>query len=259
MGESVTVQINPATVHRFQKSGAYSVTAEGVIPVALAPSTDFSQPAIVFKSNTISINVDADAASKLLISAALEERTNLQPGCNETILEASTKALANCQILALAAATDAADPSSKRFVEYFGTNSSETRDIVVTRFRNVAQECATTDSGVSRYFCYDYYGICESDGPLNAYTLWSANTMVMCPLFYNLPPLPLGCHQQCQATTTIHESTHVPAVYEPHTNDYAYAYNASVALPPERSLQNADSYSLYANGGCRILSRASTC
>ncbi|KAF4838969.1 Neutral protease 2-like protein [Colletotrichum tropicale] len=246
-GESIAVAIDVAKVHNFEKSGRFSVTAEGLLPVGHASSTSFNQPAIAFKSNTIDINVDAVAASGLMVAPALEERTNVQAGCNETTSDASLKALANCQALALAAAADAADPSSKRFVEYFGTNSSETRNIVVTRLRNVAQECSTTNSGVSRYFCYDYYGICEIDGPLNAYTAWDVNTMVMCPLFYGLPPLPQGCHRQCQATTTIHETTHCEAVYEPHTNDYAYAYNASVALPPERALQNADNYSLYAN------------
>ncbi|KAF3800713.1 Neutral protease 2-like [Colletotrichum gloeosporioides] len=246
-GESIAVAIDVANVHYFEKSGRFSVIADGLIPVGLASSTSFDQPAIAFKSNAIDIDVDAVAASRLMVAPALAERTNVQAGCNETTSDASLKALANCQVLALAAAADAADPSSKRFVEYFGTNSSETRNIVVTRLKNVAQECSTTNSGVSRYFCYDYYGVCEIDGPLNAYTAWDVNTMVMCPLFYGLPPLPQGCHRQCQATTTIHETTHCEAVYEPHTNDYAYAYNASVALPSERALQNADNYSLYAN------------
>ncbi|KAF0320947.1 neutral protease 2 [Colletotrichum asianum] len=232
-GESIAVAIDVAKVHYFEKSGRFSVIADGLIPVGLASSTSFDQPAIAFKSNAIDIDVDAVAASGLMVAPALAERTNVQAGCNETTSDASLKALANCQVLALAAAADAADPSSKRFVEYFGTNSSKTRNIVVTRLRNVAQECSTANSGVSRYFCYDYYGVCEIDGPLNAYTAWDVNTM--------------GYHRQCQATTTIHETTHCEAVYEPHTNDYAYAYNASVALPPERALQNADNYSLYAN------------
>ncbi|KAI8314432.1 hypothetical protein K4K61_004888 [Colletotrichum sp. SAR11_59] len=227
-GKSIAVAIDVAKVHYFEKSGRFSVIADGLIPVGLASSTSFDQPAIAFKSNAIDIDVDAVAASGLMVAPALAERTNVQAGCNETTSDASLKALANCQVLALVAAADAADPSSKRL-------------------RNVAQECSTANSGVSRYFCYDYYGVCEIDGPLNAYPAWDVNTMVMCPLFYGLPPLPQGCHRQCQATTTIHETTHCEAVYEPHTNDYAYAYNASVALPPERALQNADNYSLYAN------------
>ncbi|KAF9875275.1 2OG-Fe(II)oxygenase [Colletotrichum karsti] len=157
-GESVTVNIDAGKVHRFDKSGTFSFTAEGVIPVALTSSTDFSEPAVAFKSNTVTLEVNANTASVSLITSALGERTNLQPGCNETTLEVSVKALANCQNLALAAAADASDSSSKRFVEYFGTNSSDTRNIVATRLRNVAQECSTTDSGVSRFFCYDYYG-----------------------------------------------------------------------------------------------------
>ncbi|KZL84823.1 neutral protease 2 [Colletotrichum incanum] len=96
--------------HRLEKSGTYTVVAEGVVPAALAPFTKFLHPAIAFKSNVVNIDVDADhAAAELLVTAALEERTNLQPGCNETTLNASPKALTNCQALALAGAADAAD------------------------------------------------------------------------------------------------------------------------------------------------------
>ncbi|OHW89682.1 metalloproteinase [Colletotrichum incanum] len=142
-GDSVTLTINSADFHRLEKSGTYTVVAEGVVPAALAPFTKFLHPAIAFKSNVVNIDVDADhAAAELLVTAALEERTNLQPGCNETTLNASPKALTNCQALALAGAADAADH-----------HPSETRNVVITRFRSVAEECGTTDSGVPRYFC----------------------------------------------------------------------------------------------------------
>lgn len=222
------------------------------MPVAQAGSTELAGPAISFSSNTISIDVDAGlaaAVTKAITFKGLQERTNIRDGCNTTELAASTLALSNCESLALAAAADAADPSSARFVEYFGTNSSETRQIVHDRLTAAAKECSTTDSGISTYYCYDYYRVCEIDGPLNAYTAWDMDIVVMCPLFYNtLPPLPPACHKQSQATTTIHEMTHCEEVYSPHTNDYVYGYNESVALPPERSLNNADNYSLYAGG-----------
>ncbi|OTB15765.1 hypothetical protein K445DRAFT_317407 [Daldinia sp. EC12] len=249
--ESLDTVIKAATVHRFEKSGTYTFTATGLMPVAPAGSTTLSGPAMLIQSNRISLHVDAESAAavpKLFSLNPLEGRTNVQDGCNATQLAASTEALTNCEKLALAAAADAADPSSSRFVEYFKTNSSETRQIVADRLKAAAKECSTTDSGPSRYFCYDYYGICETEGPLNAYTKWDFSFVIMCPLFYDtLPPLPQGCHRQCQATTAIHEMTHCEDVYSPHTNDFVYGYNESVALTPEQALLNADNYSLYAN------------
>ncbi|XXG98043.1 hypothetical protein Hte_004360 [Hypoxylon texense] len=249
--ESVSTLISAAAVHEFTGSGTYTFSATGLMPVAPAGSTKLSGPAPILQSNSVSLHVDMVAAAevpKALSFRALEERTNVQDGCNATQLAASTAALANCETLALAAAVDAADPSSARFVEYFKTNSSATRQTVVDRLTAAAQECSTTNSGPSRYFCYDYYGICETEGPLNAYTKWDFDFVIMCPLFYDtLPPLPQGCHRQDQATTTIHEITHCEDVFPPHTNDFVYGYNESVALSPELALLNADTYSLYAN------------
>lgn len=250
--ESVSTVISTAAVHEFAKSGTYTFTATGLMPVALAGSTELSGPALIFQSNSISLHIDETAAAdvpKALSFSALQERTNVADGCNATQLAASTAALSNCVTLALAAAADASDPSSSRFVEYFKTNASSTRQTVAARLTAAAQECSTTSSGASRYFCYDYYNLCETEGPLNAYTKWDFDYVVMCPLFYDtLPPLPPGCHRQDQATTTIHEMTHCEDVYAPHTNDFVYGYNESVALPAEYALINADTYSLYANG-----------
>ncbi|KAI0834403.1 Deuterolysin metalloprotease family-domain-containing protein [Hypoxylon sp. FL0890] len=251
VSESVTTIISPATVHEFTKSGTYTFSATGVLPIAPAGSTQLSGPALAYQSNNVTLHVDAQAAMAIpraLNFEPLKTRTNVQDGCNATQLAASTAALSHCETLAHAAAADAADPSSARFVEYFKTNSSTTRQTVVERLTAVAKECSTTNSGQSRYFCYDYYGLCETDGPLNSYTKFDFDFVIMCPLFYDtLPPLPQGCHRQDQATTTIHEMTHCEDVYSPHTNDFAYGYNESTALPPERALVNADNYSLYAN------------
>ncbi|KAI1395000.1 Deuterolysin metalloprotease family-domain-containing protein [Hypoxylon fuscum] len=249
--ESVSTVISAAAVHEFVKSGTYTFSVSGLMPVAPAGSTELSGPALTIQSNSVSLQVDTEAAAavpKTSIFHPLQERTNIQDNCNATQLAASTEALANCKTLALAAAADAADPSSARFVEYFRTNSSDTRQTVVDRLTAAAKECSTTDSGVSLYYCNDNTSICESEGPLNAYTRWDLDYVVMCPLFYDtLPPLPLGCHRQCQATTTLHEMTHCEDVYSPHTNDFTYGYNESVALTPEFALLNADNYSLYAN------------
>ncbi|OHE95007.1 metalloproteinase [Colletotrichum orchidophilum] len=140
------------------------------------------------------VSVDENTAAKSSITAALEECNNLQRRGNETTLEASSKALANCQVLITAAAADVTDVAgtSKRFVEYSGSDSSENRNIVVARSRNVAQECHSTDSGLSRHFCSIDYGVCGLDSHLNAYM-----ALIMSPLLFGLPTLRVGCHRQC--------------------------------------------------------------
>ncbi|KAI5862492.1 Deuterolysin metalloprotease family-domain-containing protein [Durotheca rogersii] len=254
---SVSTTIRAAPVHEFPHSGTYTFSAAGLLPVARPGSTTLVGPALEFQSNQVQLAVSAAAAAAVpralqpadgAAAAGLEARTNLQPGCSAERTAATEAALADCAQLAAAAAAEAADASSARFVEYFGTNETAARAEVATRLERAAAECGTTDAGVSRFYCFDYYGICELEGPLNAYTLWSFDTVVACPLFFEaLPALPPACHRQCRATTAVHEMTHCEGLYSPHTNDWAYGYNESVALPPDRALMNADNYSLFAN------------
>lgn len=248
-GSSVETTVDGTAVHDFEKSGVYNFSARGLLHFAVAPSMTPSGPAILFESNTISLHVDArPAATKPL----LQGRFMLQDGCNATEKAAALASISNCQKLALAAVADASDPSSKRFIEYFKSNSSSTRGTVIARLNAVAEECSSTDGGVASFSCVDLSNICNLDGPLVAYTFWDASRTVMCPLFWERPPLPEICHKQDHATTVIHETTHCEGVYAPHTNDWAYAYNASTELSPERALMNADNYSLYANGWCYL-------
>ncbi|KAL9565018.1 hypothetical protein ACKAV7_010832 [Fusarium commune] len=183
--------------------------------------------------------------------AKASKRTILQEdSCTADKLELTANSVKNCETLARAAAKDASDVHSARFVEYFKSNETQAREHVTGRLLAVAEECSTSDSGNTRVFCRDEIGYCESDGPLIAYTTWVNGYVTMCPLFYDtLPPLPQKCHKQDHATTTIHEMTHARAVYEQEvsTQDYAYGYENSTALDPLSCLYNADSYSLYAN------------
>lgn len=91
------------------------------------------------------------------------------------------------------------------------------------------------------------YGYCDPN--VLAYTIPSTNEIVNCPIYYSaLPALTRSCHAQDQATTTLHEMTHAPAVYSPGTQDNGYGYAAATALSSARAVLNADSYALYANG-----------
>ncbi|KAI1012098.1 hypothetical protein LB503_004847, partial [Fusarium chuoi] len=229
------------------KAGTYTVYAEGSIPAASKESSKTIP--VSFKSETLSMKITKASSAEAKQKAS--KRTILQgDSCTADKLELTANGVKNCETLARAAAKDASDVHSARFVEYFKSNETTAREHVTGRLLAVAEECSTSDSGNTRVFCSDEIGYCESDGPLIAYTTWVNGYVTMCPLFYDtLPPLPQKCHKQDHATTTIHEMTHARAVYEQEvsTQDYAYGYENSTALDPLSCLYNADSYSLYAN------------
>ncbi|KAM0287331.1 hypothetical protein ACHAO9_007735 [Fusarium lateritium] len=245
-GSSIVRTVDLSTMYDLEP-GTYSVHAEGTIPsisVEIGESTSIS-----FKSQAISIKIDKASLAELKQKAS--KRTILQEdSCNAEQLKATADGVRNCEKLARAAAADASNVHSTKFVEYFKSNETQAREHVTGRLLAVAEECATSDSGNTRVFCGDELGYCESDGPLIAYTIWVNGYITMCPLFYETePPLPEKCHKQDHTTTTIHEMTHARAVYEQEvsTQDYAYGYENSTALDPLSCLYNADQYSLYAN------------
>ncbi|KAF4991536.1 hypothetical protein FDECE_14010 [Fusarium decemcellulare] len=245
-GSSVTRVVDLSTAYDLEP-GTYSVYAEGNLPAVSGASKESTS--ISFKSQAISIKVNKASSAEAKQKAS--KRTILQEdSCTAEQLKETADGVKNCEILARAAAADASDVHSARFVEYFKSNETSAREHVTGRLLAVAKECSTQDSGDTRIFCKDDVGYCESDGPLIAYTTWVNGYIVMCPLFYSTQPgLPEKCHKQDHATTTIHEMTHARAVYEQEvsTQDYAYGYENSTALDPLSCLYNADTYSLYAN------------
>jgi deuterolysin len=246
-GSSIFRTVDLSTIYDL-KPGTYSVHAEGTIPSVSGKTKQSTS--VSFKSPAISITIDEASSSEVKQKAS--KRTILQEDlCTAEQLKATADGVRNCEKLARAAAADASNVHSARFVEYFKSNETQARKHVTGRLLAVAEECATSDSGNTRVFCSDQLGYCESDGPLIAYTTWVNGYITMCPLFYETrPPLPEKCHKQDHATTTIHEMTHARAVYEQEvsTQDYAYGYENATALDPLSCLYNADQYSLYANG-----------
>jgi deuterolysin len=251
-GNSIFRVVDLSTMYDL-KAGTYSVYAEGSLPAASKESS--KQIPAFFKSKALSMKITKASSAEAKQKAS--KRTILQEdSCTAEKLELTANGIKNCESLARAAAKDASDVHSARFVEYFKSNETKTREHVTGRLLAVAEECSTSDSGNTRISCRDEIGYCESDGPLIAYTTWVNGYVTMCPLFYDtLPPLPQRCHKQDHATTTIHEMTHARAVYEQEvsTQDYAYGYENSTALDPLSCLYNADSYSLYANGTFTML------
>ncbi|KAF4439555.1 hypothetical protein F53441_12541 [Fusarium austroafricanum] len=254
-GSSIYRIVDLATTHDL-KPGTYSVYAEGNLPSAFG---DSGKPiSLSFKSEAISIKVTKVSSAE--VTQKVSKRTIMQnETCTPEQLEATVNSVKNCEVLARAAAKDASDVSSDRFVEFFKSNETSARELVTGRLLAVAEECSSPSSGNTRIQCKDEFGYCESNGPLIAYTTWVNGWVTMCPLFYDtLPAVPQKCHKQDQASTTLHEMTHARAVYEEvaATGDYAYSYPNVTALDPLTCLYNADSYSLYANAvylDCEVL------
>lgn len=232
-------------MHDLATGGAVDILSQGALPYAEADSTELSG-ALPFVSNKLSTTVDGAAAEKVRASFAEKvKRAVLQSDCTGTRGTSTRTALTNCRSLALAASSAASSGSSSKFSEYFKTTSSSTRSAVAATFSKVASECGSTTSGASDYYCTDVYGYCESN--VLAYTIPSQSIIVNCPLYYSaLPALTSSCHDQDQATTTLHEATHLTEIAG--TDDLGYGYSAATSLSTSQALNNADSYALYANG-----------
>ena len=135
--------------------------------------------------------------------------------------------------------------------EYFKSTSTSTKSAVATVFNNIATQCGSTTSGNSRYYCSDILSACS--GGVLAYTYPSTSQMVNCPLFFSgLTALSRQCHAQDQATTVLHEMTHLTQVKG--TSDYGgYGYNFVRSLSAPQNLNHADTYTLFAQAlyaGC---------
>ncbi|KAB2568594.1 Neutral protease 2-like protein [Lasiodiplodia theobromae] len=246
-GETIEVTFDLGTTHDLSTGGAFDILTQGAIPYAEADSTELTG-ALSYLSNKISANVNGAEASK--VRRDFSKRAAVQSDCTGTRGTSTRTALSNCRSLALAASSAASSGSSSKFSEYFKTTSSSTRSAVAATFSKVASECGSTTSGASDYYCSDVYGYCESN--VLAYTIPSLSLIVNCPLYFSaLPALTSSCHSQDQATTTLHEATHLNEIKG--TDDLGYGYSAATALSASQALNNADTYALYANAiyaGC---------
>jgi deuterolysin len=132
-----------------------------------------------------------------------------------------------------------------RFFRYFSTKDPAARATVSRRYYAVADECANR-SNKARTFCTDRRHLCQSD-----YISYTIDTeIVNCDMYWTFPLTNAKCHGISQATTTIHEMTHVNGLQEVSTDDFPghYGWPALSTLPPEQAIMNGDNYGFYANG-----------
>ncbi|KAH9903923.1 neutral protease [Xylariomycetidae sp. FL2044] len=244
-GETVETSFDAAQLHDLSAGGAFNLVADGVLSYATLNTTEI-EGVIPYSSNTITANVDGAKAAAARTSF-IQKRTDIQSDCTGTQLTRTTTAVSNCRALA-AQASSAARTNTAKINEYFKSTSVGTQ--VASVFAAVVSECGSTSSGVSDTYCSDVYRACSSN--VLAYTLPSGSFIVNCPLYFSaLSPLTSTCHGQDQATTTLHEVTHLTQIAG--TNDNGYGYAAATALSSRQALNNADSYALFANAiyvGC---------
>ncbi|KAE8378670.1 neutral protease 2-like protein [Aspergillus bertholletiae] len=242
-GATIEDEFDVATTSDLSEGGTITINSNGLVPVTTENKVTGYIP---FTSNEISIDVDAAQAATVAQSVKLLDRRTIVSSCSGSRGQALQAALSNAAYLAQAAASAAQSGSAARFQEYFKTTDSNTRNTVAARLNAVAREASSTSSGGTSYYCSDAYGYCSSN--VLAYTLPAYNIIANCDIYYSyLPAVTGSCHAQDQATTTLHEFTHAPAVYSPGTQDNGYGYAAATALSAYQALNNADSYALFAN------------
>ncbi|OQE44777.1 hypothetical protein PENCOP_c002G03072 [Penicillium coprophilum] len=240
-GETFEDEFDIATTTDLSSGGPLTLQSKGLVPIVVDGAVTGYLP---YRSNDLKIEVDGAKASRVQKAIKPLDRRALQTCSSSSKKSALNTALANTVKLANAAATAALSGSSSKFQEYFKTTSTATRKVVAARLQAVAKEAGSVTA--TKYYCSDTLGYCETN--VLAYTLPSQNVIANCDLYYSaLPALASSCHDQDQATTTLHELTHAPGVYSPGTDDNGYGYDAATSLSSAKAVLNADSYALYAN------------
>ncbi|KAJ4313807.1 hypothetical protein N0V94_006769 [Neodidymelliopsis sp. IMI 364377] len=249
-GETIEASFDIATAHDLSSGGDFKLVTEGAFAYANLDSTEIAG-AVPFITNSVDTAIDGEKAGKIRRDyIELSKRTVVQTDCTGTRRTATLTALSNCASLARTAAA-AANSNTAKMTEYFKSTTSATRSTVAAVFNRVASQCGSSTSGDSRYYCSDVRGACSS-GVL-AYTSPSTSQMVNCPLFFSgLTALSRTCHAQDQATTVLHEMTHLTQVKG--TSDYnGYGYSFVRSLSAAQNLNHADTYTLFAQAlyaGC---------
>lgn len=252
-GETLEDEFDIAATSDLSRDGPVTLRSSGLVPLVYDGAVSGYLP---YRSNDLRVEVDAAKAAQVVKAIKpLSRRTKMTCG-DSSKQKALNQALNNTVALANAAAEAALTGSGQKFTEYFKTTANSTRQVIAQRLRAVAKEAQSASSGATKYYCTDVYGYCETN--VLAYTLPSQNVIANCDIYYSyLPALATTCHDQDQATTTLHEFTHAPGVYSPGTEDLGYGYAAATSLSAGEALMNADSYALYANGESIVLDHES--
>ncbi|KAG6008156.1 hypothetical protein E4U21_004913 [Claviceps maximensis] len=246
-GKSVDVVFNVGQVHDLSPGGNINIQSSGVMHFANQDNNQLAG-SVPYTSNTIHTEIDGPKAASVLESFRVNnmKRATVDSDCSGSRASAASAALDNCFKIA-GLAQSAAQSNDDKVMEYFKDTSAGTKSIIASVFEKVANECGT--AGSSTYYCSDLNNSC-SEGVV-AYTMPFAGREVYCDYYFGLPAVTSKCHGQDQATTTLHEMTHLNSVAL--TSDNAYGYDNIMNLDTASALDNAESFSLFANAivvGC---------
>ncbi|OJD10810.1 hypothetical protein AJ78_08276 [Emergomyces pasteurianus Ep9510] len=243
-GESFDDEFDVALTADLSKGGHVVLRAQGYASTTDTDGETLSGM-VRYSSNELEFDVDGTSAAKTFASMSTFSKRARLASCTGARESATTQAIRDAIVVAAQAAT-AARSGGARFVEYFKTNDQATRDLVAARFDAVSRESSSTIAGQTTYYCDDPNFICSPN--ILAYAIPARNLITNCPGYYTLDHMTQRCHGQDRVTTSIHEFTHTPGVYSPGTDDVAYGHQAVTGLSTEEALNNADTFSLFANG-----------
>ncbi|KAK9443275.1 metallo-endopeptidase [Metarhizium brunneum] len=245
-GQSIEVTFNVGEVHDLSSGGKFDIHSSGVMHFA-NDSNNTIIGSVPYHSNSITANINGSEAGALLKSFQRAQkramkRTNVQSDCTGNHRSVTDTALNNCQQLA-SSAQSAARSNDAKVKEYFKDSSAATKNAVADVFGKAATECGSTGGGVSKYYCTDISNQCQ--GGVLAYTYPGQSYQAYCGSYFEMPPLTSQCHAQDQATTNLHETTHLTQIKG--TTDNGYGYDNAMKLDTQKALDNADTYALFAN------------
>ncbi|KAI1358770.1 metallo proteinase [Xylaria arbuscula] len=245
--QTVEVQWDAAQFHDLSAGGDFNISAKGSLRYAVEGSNQIVGQAF-YGTDAVQAKVDGVLAAEVHAAfneATKSKRITTQSDCTGDRLSAVNAAISQAQTYAEEAASAASQGTNLQ--EYFHSTSSSTKSTVVDVFNTIAEEVVNTgSSGAAKLYCTDVANYC-SDGVV-AYTSpgQSNEYIVLCDYWFLFPATNTICHDADQPYVLIHESTHLVAVKG--TDDVCYGYDGCVTdISTSESLDNADSYALYAN------------
>ncbi|GAW16899.1 hypothetical protein ANO14919_063450 [Xylariales sp. No.14919] len=244
--ETIEVQWDAAQLHDLSEGGEFDISTEGSLRYAEEGSNQIAGQ-VIYSSNVIQAKVDgveAAAVHSAFHEATKAKRVVIQNDCSSSQTSTVNAALGVAKTYAQNAQTAA--NAGTNLQEYFKSTDSTTKSTVVNVFNKIATSVVNSGtSGSAKLYCTDVGNAC-SDGVV-AYTQPGSNEYIaLCPYWFQFPATNTICHDADQPYVIIHEATHLTAVKG--TDDVCYGYDGCVtAISNSQSLNNADSYALYAN------------
>lgn len=242
VGETIELEWDVAEDHDLSSGGDFNITSSGIFSYAELDSTTPSG-IIHYKSNVLEASINGDEAASMLTILA-DKRAAIQGDCQGGQRDQTRWALGWCRKMALHAEKVSRSGPADRMNFFFKSSDTATRKRVGDNFHKIAVECGSPVTGVSKVFCSDRHSFCRPEYIAYAY----GTDIVNCPLFFRLPTNNKECRANTQATTMIHEASHLSQVMSASDYDGCYGITCIRGLSREQNLKHADTYSFFAQG-----------